>query len=457
MVDSAVQSADLLTRGQAALQRGAWMEARDLFAQALTLEETAEALEGYGLSCWWLEEVASMFDYRERAFRLYRARGDSRSAARVATALGVDYADFRGELAVGNGWLERAESLLESVDECAEHGWLALNRGIVRIIFEGDIIGAREQQQKALEIGRRLDIFDLRMLALTLDGLIMVREGNVAEGMRRMDEATAAAVSGEMTDLSAISNACCALIYACEAVADYDRAVQWCNRAKEFSQRWGPASLFAICRSYYATVLVWQGAWTEAEAELTAAAQELEASRPSNALEALAKLGDLRRRQGRHAEAEDLLRRAETHPMALLGKAALALEKSDPDSALDLVRRFLRRITDEDQAERVFALEVAVRARLAGGDIDGAQSDLAEAVSITTLVGTQSLRASSSMSAGLVALAYGDLDRAKDSFEDAIDLFESTGNSFDGGRARLELATTLSRVGSWSRARPTRR
>ena len=447
MADSVAQTSDLVAAGQAALAKGAWAEARELLIRALKDAETPEALEGFALSCWWLEDIPAMFDARERSFRLYRARGDNRAAARLATALGMDYADFRNELAVATGWFQRADSLLEGIELCAEHGWLALYRGIVCLILECDLAAAREQQRRALEFGQQLSIFDLRMLALTLDGLILVREGKVAEGMRRMDEATAAAVGGEMTDLSAVGNACCAVIYACEAIADYDRAVQWCDRAKDFSRRWGLASLFAICRSYYATVLVWKGAWVDAETELTSAAQELEVSRPTNALEALAKLGDLRRRQGRHAEAEELLRRSEAHPMSLLAKASLALDKSDPESAIDLVRRFLRRITDEDQAEHVFALEVAVRARLARGDVDRAQTDLADAASIAGLVGTASLRASSQLSAGLVALALGDLEHARDHIEEAVDLFESTGNRFDGGRARLDLALALSRLG----------
>jgi LuxR family maltose regulon positive regulatory protein len=443
----APEARDTLAAARDALRRGSWQEARGLLAAIPDLQESAPALEAYALSCWWLEEIPAMFEARERAFRLYRDLGDNVSAARIASALGMDYADFREELAVANGWFQRAESLLQGINLCPEHGWLHLNRGITALILEGDLDSARLHQERALDVAQRLDIFDLRMLALTLDGLILVRQGKVSEGMRRMDEATAAAISGEMTDLSAVGNACCAVIYACESVADYERAVQWCDRAKEFSRRWGLASLFAICRSYYATVLIWRGEWAEAEQELTACAAELESTRPANALEALAKLGDLRRRQGRHAEAEQLLRRAEAHPMSLLGKAALAVDKGDADSAVDLVRRFLRRITSEDQAEQVFALELAVRARLQRGDLDGAAADADRAAALADTVGTDCLRASGHLSCGLLALARGHLDHAKDHFEDAVDLFLATGNEFDASRGRLDLALALKRMG----------
>jgi DNA-binding NarL/FixJ family response regulator len=435
----------LLEAGRAALARGAWAEARHVLEKSLSLEESAEALEAFALACWWLDQdLPRMFECRERAFRLYRAAHDLRSAARVATALGMDAVDLRGEMAVATGWLQRASSLLEAVEPSPEHGWLALYQGVLAMNEDLDL--AREHQRSALDWAHKLSIFDLEMVATALDGLILVREGRVAEGMRRIDEVTTAATSGEMESLVAIGNACCAVIYACQAVADYDRAVQWCDRAAEFMRRWGWDTLFVTCRTSYGTVLVWRCAWPEAEAELTAT-QAYAGSRPTNALESLARLGDLRRRQGRHGEAEELLRRAEAHHMSLLGKAALALDKNDPASSLDLVRRFLRRIGDEDPAEHVFALEIAVRARIALGDIEAAEQRAGEAVAVAETVGTSSVRASAALSAGLYLAAAGGLEAARDNFEDAIDLFLATGNVFDGSRCRLDLAKVLARLG----------
>ena len=65
------------------------------------------------------------------------------------------------------------------------------------------------------------------MLALAYNGLALVLQGTVEEGMGCLDEATAAAVAGEMADIDAACTACCCLIYACEQVRDYERAAQW--------------------------------------------------------------------------------------------------------------------------------------------------------------------------------------------------------------------------------------
>ena len=82
---------DLLA-GQAALARGEWETARNAFQAVLASREDAAALEGVGMAAWWLDLTATVFDARERAYRLYREQGDAVSAARVAVWLGWDYA-----------------------------------------------------------------------------------------------------------------------------------------------------------------------------------------------------------------------------------------------------------------------------------------------------------------------------------------------------------------------------
>ena len=72
--------------------------------------------------------------------------------------------------------------------------------------------------------------------------------GDVANGMRRLDEATAAALSGELSTWLAISNVCCYLIYACKRVRDYARAAEWCDRVSELSERWGDRFTFTAAR-----------------------------------------------------------------------------------------------------------------------------------------------------------------------------------------------------------------
>ena len=71
---------------QDALALGEWQQARRCFEAILEQREAAEALEGLGMAAWWLDDMATVFDTRERAFHLYRKRGETRGAGRVAQA-----------------------------------------------------------------------------------------------------------------------------------------------------------------------------------------------------------------------------------------------------------------------------------------------------------------------------------------------------------------------------------
>jgi DNA-binding CsgD family transcriptional regulator len=436
-----------LSEANAALERGEWQAAADAFRRAVAEDETPQALEGLGTALWWQDEQKSVLEVRERAFRLYREQGDLRSAARIATALSIDYIDYRFDTAVASGWMLRAEHLLEGLPLCEEHAWLQLYLGLKALMFDNQPAEARRHMEGAFALAAQLQNIDVEMMAVALDGLLLLREGKTSAGMRRMDEAMIAAVGGEMSALPAIGNTCCMMIYACEAIADYDRASQWLERTREFCRRLGMDAFFAICRNYYATVLIWKGAWDEADHELTTALGELEVQRPGYAQETLAKLGELRRRQGRIEEAETCFVRAGPHRLALLGQARLEIDRRDWLTAKDLLERELRRIGAEDQAEHAFALELLMRVHLETGDEAAAVRCLTDLEAIAGLLGTPPLRATANAASGALAAAKGDLNAAKLQFEDAIDLFEGASASFDAARVRLQLAAVLRSLG----------
>jgi DNA-binding CsgD family transcriptional regulator len=425
----------------------AWAEARACFEAAVGRQASAEALEGLGLAAWWLDDAATMFDARERAYGLYRRVGDGRSAARVATLLGIDHHQFRGEAAIGNGWFRRAQRLLEDLPPAAEHGWLWIWEAQIALQVGNDPATARALGREAAELGRSLGLIDIEMTGRGLEGLALVTEGDIAAGMARLDEATTAAVSGEMSVPNAIGATCCYLIYACERVRDFDRAAQWCHRVQEFCRKVGWASLFATCRTHHASVLLWQGAWLEAEAELEAATRELEATRPGEMANAIARLAELRRRQGRFHEAQALLERVRTTPHALFGLAALALDRGQPADALDLVHRFLRHLPRENRTDRAAGFELAARAQSALGRIDDAHAAVLELEGLADALATEPMRASAAVAHGVLAGVEGDHAAARRHLEDAVDLFHRAGAPFETACARLELAHVLARLG----------
>ncbi|HEY6050886.1 MAG TPA: helix-turn-helix transcriptional regulator, partial [Thermoanaerobaculia bacterium] len=261
--------------GREALARGAWEDARAAFERELAREESAEALEGLGHTCWWLDRGDRIFETRERSYTLYRERGERASAARLAIWLAWDYAAFRGEAAVANGWLRRAHRLLDGLPDTPEHAFLALREGIFALLEEGDPSRALEHAGTAIRVAHSIGSTDYEMVGRALGGFATVTAGNLTDGLRELDEVNAAIVAGELKDPVAIGLASCYLIAACERIRDYDRAVEWCHRLKEFCAKIGLRPLFAVCRTQYASVCLWRGTWGEADRELTLATAEL--------------------------------------------------------------------------------------------------------------------------------------------------------------------------------------
>ncbi len=437
------QHLQAVQRGREALARGAWEDAEVTFTRALTHEESAEALEGLGLAAWWLDRFDGVFDARERAYALYRERGDHAAAARMAVWLAWDCFAFRGEQAVANGWFRRAHTLLKDLPPCPEHAWLAVREAAYSIFDHGDPDAALRLAEQAIQAARQVGAVDLEMIGRALAGLARVTAGSVADGMRELDEVNAAVVAGELHDLVAIGLSGCYLIAACERVRDYDRAVQWCNRLKAFCAKWGLRPLFAVCRTQYASVCIWRGTWTEADEELSLATSELSACRPAMTPEGLVRHAELRRRQGRLDEAAAMFEQAEPHPLASLGRAELALDRGHAKNAADLAERYLRHLPSPNRIERAWGLELLIRAEVAQGHLSQAEAALRELRDIASQAGTLPLSASASLAAGFVAGGASEHETARRHFEDAVDRYQQGSAPFETARARIELARTL--------------
>jgi ATP/maltotriose-dependent transcriptional regulator MalT len=395
------------------------------------------------MACWWLEDYPTGIDARERAFRLYRGRHDRVSAARVAVWLSNDYSDYRGETAVANGWLRRAERLLDGLPPTPEHALLAYWNAHVALMTHRDPVAARRLSAEAAEIARKVGPADMEMLGVALEGLALVTQGEIAAGMSCLDEATAAAMAGELTDPVIIGTACCYLIRACEQVLDYDRAAQWCERVREFCGRWKFTHLFSACRIQSAALLTLRGDWTEAELEIEALRRHVERVQPRVVPIALIRLADLRRRQGRWEEADRLYAESGAHYLGVIGRAALALERGEPAAAAELAEEYLSRVTSEGRTERVAGLDILIRARVAEGGFESASTALDELKAIAATVGTPALRATVMHAEGCLLAAQGDPRRAAERFEQSAELFEQSRTPFEAARARLELGHSL--------------
>ena len=435
-----------IAEGRGALARGAWAEARALFAEALGRVETADAYEGLGIAARYELDAEAAIDAHERGYRLARTRGDAGAAARLAIQLGYDAYAFRGP-AEASGWVERAAMLVDGEPPSAAAAFVPMMRAHLALLVDHDPDAAAAASAQAIALAREVGAVDVEMLALGLNGLALVSLGQTGEGMRRIDAAAAAAVGGEMTDADSIETVCCFALDACKRVRDLDRANEWCLRVREIATRFGDRQMFSVCRIHYADVLLWHGDWERADEELTAAVAELGAIRPGREADPLVRLAELRRRQGRTGEAEELLARAASQHLHALVDGLLALDRGDAEAALDAAARFLRRIGTSDRYERVAGLELMVRAGVARGDMEAARRAAEEIRAIAAATPNAPLRAATLLADGRIAAGAGEAASAGALIEDGADLLENVGARYEAALARLDLAAALRMAG----------
>ena len=105
--------------GWEALAAADWPTARRSFEHALAESETAEALDGLSQALHFQREYDAAIEVKERAFAAYRREGRPADAADTARWLAFLHGTYLGNFAAASGWMGRAQSLLEDVEECA--------------------------------------------------------------------------------------------------------------------------------------------------------------------------------------------------------------------------------------------------------------------------------------------------------------------------------------------------
>jgi ATP/maltotriose-dependent transcriptional regulator MalT len=431
------EAADLVAQGRCAIEAGDWESASAVFRSALARDESPAALDGYGLAVWLLGRVEEGIEARARASIEYVAGGDSDRAARVAVWISHQYSTL-GRVSLANGWLERAERALDGCTDCVGYGWVLLGRARRATDVEEAAAAAR----RAMAIGRSSADSDLEVFALSLIGRCEIGGGLFEEGMRKLEEAMAAASAGRIDSPCTLGETYCNLIAACADAGDWERATEWCEHVEDYSTRYVIMPLFGVCRTIHVDVLVASGRWDDAEKAL-GHALEVQARRgPAMDAPTVSRLASLRIRQGRLAEAERLLAGREEHPESLLALAELRLAEGEPDIAAALLERGLA-AAEGDLLTSSRLLVPLVEAHLTRGrngaaSVAGKRLDDLASRSARCLV-----RARACLAMARVALADGRWDDARERARLALGSFGRLRMPHEAAEARLELARSV--------------
>jgi hypothetical protein len=213
---------DARERARQAYAARAWDEAYRKFSAAREDGNLdAEDLTAFADAAWWLGHTDESLTLSEEVYRLHVQGNRTPQAARLAIEMGFLWL-LRGEPTVGSGWISRAGRLLEDAPDCAEHGYL-LYLDVMDAQQHGDPERAIELTQQMQDVGDRHGDPTLRAVGLVLQGVVMVRTGQVDAGLAVLDEAMLPVRAGQVSP-NWTGNLYCQLMALFIELADIPRA-----------------------------------------------------------------------------------------------------------------------------------------------------------------------------------------------------------------------------------------
>jgi class 3 adenylate cyclase len=434
-----------LAAGRNAVERRAWPEAYEALHPAyISGGLDADDLELFADAAWWVGRPAEAIEAWERAYGKHVARGEKLRAALVAITLRRQYTAKLAK-SVAQGWLNRAERLLEGEPESIAHGYVAIAHGSLAWT-RGELEHALSHLEAAAAIAERLDDAKLRAWASMYRGMVLVALGRVDEGWALLEDVSAAAVGNELGAYTT-GVVFCNVISTCRDLADYGRASEWAEAAKRWCERQSINGFPGICRVHRAEIMRLLGTWAEAESELRRATEELYDFSPMHAASALHELGEVHLRMGDEAAAEEAFRQAhEIGEDPQPGRALLLLRQGKIDAAAASIRRSLE---DEswNRLSRARLLPTQAEIAWAQRDWTTAAAAAEELDAISADYPSDAIAASAEWAHGLADLADGAPAGASRRFRKARQLWRQVDAAYDTARAGMFLGAALAADG----------
>ncbi len=425
-----------------ALEGHRWQEAFDLLARSDREGQLAPRdLEALAQAAWFTGQPELTIEVKERAFRAHLDRGDRARAATVAFDLSREYM-MKQKRSIGSAWAGRGERLLQGEPESFAHGYLAISHSW-RSQDAGDVDEAIRWAEQAVDIGTRFGDRELQAWGLLQQGRLLIAAGKTDEGFPLMEEATIAAVNGEISPFTA-GVAYCAIIAACRNTTDYRRASEWTEAAHRWCERQAIAGFPGVCRVHSAEIVALQGALDRAEHELEKATEELSAYNMGPPLaDGFYALAEIRFKLGDTAGAEEALRQAHAlghspHPLMAL----MRLSEGRAKSALTAINAaVVEEVSDRWSRARLLPAQAEIA--VAAGALGTAREAAHELASLADQYDSPALHASKHDAQARVMLADGDADGAAREIRTAIRHWQEVGAPYEIARGRVVLASAL--------------
>lgn len=428
-------SAALVEAGRQAYAAAAWETA----LESLTAVRAGGTLEVDDLaimarSAWWLSRLPESLSLSEEVFRGYCDLERPSDAAQTALQLGLLWIT-RGDVTIGEAWMNRARRLLADLPEGREHAYLVYLEAAVALV-EGREAWSDERVARLAELSSRFREPAIDALSMVTSGMAELRRGDTWRGFALLDDAMLSVLADAIAPEWA-GDIYCTTIHVCYELADFRRMEDWTKAMERWCRRYGTEAMYTgICRVHRLELRSARGDWSGTEALLARESADLADVNPWVAGEGFYQLGEIRRLRGDVAGAREAYRAVRASggdPQP--GEALLALREGDAGSAWAAVSAAL---SGRDRVARARLLRPAVEIALAVGRRADAEALATELRESAEHFDSRGFRAWASHAEGMVAVTQRDPDTALHVLRAAEDAFRANRQPYESARV-LEL------------------
>ena len=445
---------DPIAAAREAAGRRAWQEAYDLLSSTdVPLE--ADDVELLADAAFWSVRQNEALVLRERAYKAHLDQDNTLRAGGIAVRLALDYLT-KWNFPVFNGWFAKGERLLADEPVSMEHGQAELVRAI-HANWTGRLAEGLEHAERAYEFGKRFGSPDLQALSLVTQGACLVYLGELDRGLALLDEASTSALTGELDPFSS-TVVYCVTITSSQGIGDFERSKHWTEAANRWCDIENTHGWPGACRVHRSEILWLGGQWDAAEREATNACAELEAYNPVTTAAGHYQIGEIHRRRGDFAKAEEAYQKAfELGRDPQPGQALLRLAQGKADAAVAALRRSLAN-EELDPTSLARRLPAQIEISLAVGDVETAKAaaiEFEEFAERHRVNGerTPLLDGPLQVSLARIAAAEGDWAASERAARRALTIWTRVDAPYEKAEARIWLGMAYERLGDPDGAR----
>ena len=416
MVTHVETHSELLLAARTAHGRRDWHASYEAFTRAG--QDTplgTDDLDAMSTAAWRLGRGKESLRVAERVFAQL-ARTDPPSAAMKAVDLALAWVT-RGDLNIGQGWMNRARRLLDGTAEGPTHGYLAYLDAVAAAIT-GDAQALAEQARVLREMRARLESPAVTALCHVAEALAAIGEARMTEAYGLIDEAMLP-VLADQVPIDWAADIYCVVLNQCHRLADLPRMRAWTQSMERWCNDFAASANYGgVCDVHRLQLSAATDDYGLLEHRLVRASRELEEVNSWAAGEGYYQLGEVRRLRGDADGAFAAFSRAralgvEPQP----GEALLRCAIGHSDTAWTELRVAL---AGEDRLGRMRLLRGAVEVALARNSLDEAERHCSELESGAEAFGTPGFRAWAAHARGALLVQQGRYGEALDALEAAL-------------------------------------